>query len=122
MAVWPDTASSQEVVRRQEQFRPTAVGLTNVSDIDETQDVFRCRVTGLGRAGFGAIHGLGMDCPAVNNHRIGLAGLEYASLSSIVHGQRFITAETALLLGRFFGNSARFWMGLQVRFAPCGGG
>jgi len=29
-------------------------------------------------------------------------------------GQRAITAETALLLGRFFGTSADFWLGLQT--------
>ena len=35
---------------------------------------------------------------------------------SIVHGQRSITAETALLFSRFFGNSAGFWMGLQSQY------
>ena len=34
---------------------------------------------------------------------------------TIVHGERSITAETALLLSRFFGNSA-FWMGLQSQY------
>ena len=34
-------------------------------------------------------------------------------IHAIVHGQRSITAETALLLSRFFGTSARFWMRLQ---------
>ena len=33
-----------------------------------------------------------------------------------VHGQRSITAETALLFSRYFGNSAGFWMGLQSQF------
>ncbi|MYC82848.1 MAG: HigA family addiction module antidote protein [Acidobacteria bacterium] len=35
---------------------------------------------------------------------------------AIVHGQRSITAETALLFSRFFGNSAEFWMGLQNQY------
>ena len=33
-----------------------------------------------------------------------------------MRGQRAITAETALLLSRFFGNSAAFWMGLQTQY------
>lgn len=37
-------------------------------------------------------------------------------IHAIVHGERAITAETALLLSRFFGNSAAFWMGLQNRY------
>lgn len=39
-------------------------------------------------------------------------------IHAIVHGERAITAETALLLSRFFGNSAAFWMGLQNRYDP----
>jgi addiction module HigA family antidote len=37
-------------------------------------------------------------------------------IHAIVHGQRSITAETALLFSRFFGNSAGFWMGLQSQY------
>lgn len=37
-------------------------------------------------------------------------------IHAIVHGRRAITAETALLLSRFFGNSAKFWMGLQNQY------
>lgn len=37
-------------------------------------------------------------------------------IHAIVHGERAVTAETALLLSRFFGNSAAFWMGLQNQF------
>ena len=40
-------------------------------------------------------------------------GVDPRRIHAIVHGQRAITAETALLLSRFFGNSAAFWMGLQ---------
>ena len=35
---------------------------------------------------------------------------------AIVHGERSITAETALYFSRFFGNSAEFWMGLQSQY------
>jgi len=34
-------------------------------------------------------------------------------ISQIIHEQRGITAETALRFGKFFGNSAEFWLGLQ---------
>lgn len=34
-------------------------------------------------------------------------------ISEIIKGRRRITADTALRLSRFFGNSANFWLGLQ---------
>jgi addiction module HigA family antidote len=34
-------------------------------------------------------------------------------ISEIIKGSRRITAYTALRLSRFFGNSAKFWLGLQ---------
>ncbi len=34
-------------------------------------------------------------------------------ISEIVKGNRRITADTALRLSRYFGNSAKFWLGLQ---------
>ena len=43
-------------------------------------------------------------------------GVDPRRIHSIVHGERAITAETALLFSRFFGNSATFWMGLQSQY------
>lgn len=37
-------------------------------------------------------------------------------INEIVHGDRGITADTALRLSRFFGTSERFWLNLQVRY------
>ena len=34
-------------------------------------------------------------------------------ITGIIHGQRGITADTALRLGHWFGTSPRFWMNLQ---------
>ena len=34
-------------------------------------------------------------------------------ISEIIKGKRRITADTALRLSYFFGNSAKFWLGLQ---------
>ena len=36
--------------------------------------------------------------------------------NEIVHGTRRMTADTALRLGRFFGMSAEFWLGLQMNY------
>lgn len=37
-------------------------------------------------------------------------------VNEIVLGKRAITADTALRLARYFGNSEQFWMGLQADF------
>jgi addiction module HigA family antidote len=37
-------------------------------------------------------------------------------ITEILHGDRAITADTALRLGRFFGMSAEFWLGLQLDY------
>ncbi len=37
-------------------------------------------------------------------------------ISEILKGRRRITADTALRLSKFFGTTARFWMGLQNDF------
>jgi antitoxin HigA-1 len=37
-------------------------------------------------------------------------------INEIVHGQRRISADTALRLSRYFGTSERFWLNLQVRY------
>ena len=34
-------------------------------------------------------------------------------VAAILKGKRRITADTALRLGRYFGNSPKFWLGLQ---------
>ena len=40
-------------------------------------------------------------------------GVDTRRINEIVLGKRRVTADTALRLSRFFGNSAQFWMGLQ---------
>ena len=37
-------------------------------------------------------------------------------ITQILNGKRGISAETALRLSRYFGNSAQFWMNLQARY------
>jgi addiction module HigA family antidote len=43
-------------------------------------------------------------------------GIPQTRVSEIVKGNRRITADTALRLSRYFGNSAKFWLGLQDDF------
>jgi addiction module HigA family antidote len=43
-------------------------------------------------------------------------GVPARRINEIVHGQRRISADTALRLGRFFGTSERFWLNLQARY------
>ncbi|MFN0032086.1 MAG: HigA family addiction module antitoxin [Flavobacteriales bacterium] len=40
-------------------------------------------------------------------------GIPQTRISEIVRCNRRITADTALRLSKYFGNSARFWLGLQ---------
>lgn len=42
--------------------------------------------------------------------------LPQTRISEILKGRRRVTADTALRLGRYFGNSAKFWLGLQDDF------
>ncbi len=37
-------------------------------------------------------------------------------INEITHGLRGISADTALRLGKYFGNSAEFWMNLQTHY------
>ena len=43
-------------------------------------------------------------------------GVSARRMNEIVHGQRRISADTALRLARFFGTSERFWLNLQARY------
>lgn len=43
-------------------------------------------------------------------------GISPRRINEIVHGKRAITADTALRLARHFGNSASFWLGLQMDY------
>ena len=53
----------------------------------------------------------------ITQYRLAKAiGVDAPRIHTIVHGERSITAETALLLSRYFGNSAEFWMGLQTQY------
>jgi len=44
------------------------------------------------------------------------ARIPQTRISEIIKGNRRVTADTALRLSQFFGNSAKFWLGLQDDF------
>ena len=53
----------------------------------------------------------------ITQYRLAKAiGVDARRVHAIVNGERSISAETALLFSRFFGNSAGFWMGLQSQY------
>ncbi len=43
-------------------------------------------------------------------------GVPQTRISQILHQKRGITADTALRLARFFGNSPQFWLNLQEEY------
>ena len=50
------------------------------------------------------------------NHLASDMGVDARPINEIVLGKRAITADAALRLSRFFGNSPQFWMGLQSQY------
>lgn len=42
-------------------------------------------------------------------------GVSAMRISLVVHGKRPVTAELAMRLGRYFGQSPRYWLNLQSR-------
>jgi len=43
-------------------------------------------------------------------------GVSARRINEIIHGKRSVTADTALRLARYFGNSPQFWLGLQMDY------
>ena len=43
-------------------------------------------------------------------------GVDARRINEIVLGKRAVTADTALRLARYFGNSPQFWLGLQIQY------
>ena len=43
-------------------------------------------------------------------------GVPSGRITDILNGRRAITADTAVRLGRYFGNGARFWIDLQSQY------
>ena len=53
----------------------------------------------------------------ISQNRLGRdLGVSPRRINEIVHGKRSVTADTALRLSTYFGNSASFWLGLQMDY------
>lgn len=53
----------------------------------------------------------------LSQNRVGRdLGVSARRINEIVLGKRSVTADTALRLSRYFGNSPEFWMGLQMDY------
>jgi len=58
-----------------------------------------------------------MEARELSANRLALAlRLPSGRITDILNGKRGISPETALRLGRYFGNDARFWMNLQTNY------
>ena len=58
-----------------------------------------------------------LESRSLSANRLALAlTLPSGRITDILNGKRGISPETALRLGRYFGNSARFWLNLQTNY------
>jgi len=54
---------------------------------------------------------------SISQNRLALSiGVHPRRINEIVLGKRAVTADTALRLARYFGTSAKFWLGLQADY------
>ena len=53
----------------------------------------------------------------LSQNKLGRAlGVSPRRINELVHARRSLTADTALRLSAYFGNSASFWLGLQMDY------
>ncbi len=58
-----------------------------------------------------------LEARALSANQLALSlRLPSGRITDILNGKRGISADTALRLARFFGNSARFWLNLQTAY------
>ncbi len=58
-----------------------------------------------------------MSARELSANRLALdIGVPSGRIADILNGRRSITADTAVRLGRYFGNSAQFWLDLQSQY------
>jgi antitoxin HigA-1 len=58
-----------------------------------------------------------LETRALSANRLALdLGVPSGRITDILNGRRAITADTAVRLGRYFGNSAQFWLDLQGQY------
>lgn len=58
-----------------------------------------------------------LDSRSLSANRLALdLGVPSGRITDILNGRRSISADTALRLARYFGNSAQFWLDLQSQY------
>ena len=58
-----------------------------------------------------------IEARSLSANRLALdLGVPSGRITDILNGRRSITADTALRLGRYFGNRAQFWLDLQSQY------
>jgi addiction module HigA family antidote len=58
-----------------------------------------------------------LDARGLSANRLAIElGVPSGRITDILNGRRSITAETAVRLGRYFGNSPQFWLDLQGQY------
>ena len=58
-----------------------------------------------------------LSARALSANKLALAlRLPSGRITEILNGKRGVSPDTALRLGRYFGNSARFWLNLQTAY------
>jgi len=58
-----------------------------------------------------------LEARSLSANRLALdLGVPSGRITDILNGRRSITADTALRLGRYFGNSPQFWLDLQSQY------
>ena len=58
-----------------------------------------------------------LEARRLSANRLALTlGLPSGRVTDILNGRRSITADTAVRLGRYFGNTPRFWLALQSQY------
>ncbi len=59
-----------------------------------------------------------LEARGLSANRLSLdLGVPSGRITDILNGRRAITADTAVRLGRYFGNGPRFWLDLQTQYA-----
>jgi addiction module HigA family antidote len=58
-----------------------------------------------------------LEARALSANRLAIEiGVPSGRITDILNGRRSITADTAIRLGRYFGNAPRFWLDLQSQY------
>jgi len=58
-----------------------------------------------------------LDARSISANRLALdLGVPSGRITDILNGRRSISADTAVPLGRYFGNGAQFWLDLQGQY------